>query len=73
MAFGVVKPEFEREHVHDLHLAEYLAWVPMLLLIIALGVYPHLLFRVTDDAVRGVTAGVAAEPAASITAAGANP
>jgi NADH-quinone oxidoreductase subunit M len=73
VAFGVVKPEFEREHIHDLHVPEYLAWVPMLLLIVALGVYPHLLFRVTDDAVRGVTSGVAAGPGPSITAAGANP
>src|SRR5205807_1513591 len=52
VAFGIVKPEFERAHVHDVHVPEYLAWVPMLLLIVALGVYPHLLFRVTDDAVQ---------------------
>src|SRR5213076_2332165 len=51
VAFGTVKPEFERAHVHDVHVPEYLAWVPMLLLIVALGVYPHLLFRMTDDAV----------------------
>ena len=70
VAFGVVKPEFEREHVHDVHVPEYLAWVPMLLLIVVLGVYPHLLFRVTDDAVQGVTVDVAANPADSITAAG---
>jgi NADH-quinone oxidoreductase subunit M len=72
VAFGTVKPEFEREHVHDIHLPEYVAWVPMLLLIVALGVYPHLLFRVTDDAVRGVTARVGA-PADPISAAGAHP
>ena len=70
VAFGTVRPEFEREHVHDVHVPEYLAWVPMLLLIVALGVYPHLLFRVTDDAVKGVTADVSAEPADTITAAG---
>jgi NADH-quinone oxidoreductase subunit M len=70
VAFGTVRPEFEREHVHDVHVPEYLAWVPMLLLIVALGVYPHLLFRVTDEAVKGVTADVPAEPAETITAAG---
>ena len=53
-----------------MHVPEYLAWVPMLLLIVALGVYPHLLFRVTDDAVKGVTADISAEPAETITAAG---
>jgi NADH:ubiquinone oxidoreductase subunit 4 (subunit M) len=37
---------------------EYLAWAPLLVLIVALGVYPHLLFHITDGAVRGVTAGI---------------
>src|SRR5205823_3561712 len=73
VAFGIVKPEFERAHVHDVHVPEYLAWVPMLLLIVALGVYPHLLFRMTDDAVQRVTADVPARPVGTITAAGAHP
>ncbi len=60
VAFGVVKPEFERAHVHDVHLPEYLAWAPLLVLILVLGVYPHLLFNVTDGAVQAVTDGVAA-------------
>jgi NADH:ubiquinone oxidoreductase subunit 4 (subunit M) len=30
---------------------EYLAWVPMLLLIAAIGVYPNLVFSVSDAAV----------------------
>jgi NADH-quinone oxidoreductase subunit M len=70
VAFGTVKPDFERKHVHDVHVPEYLAWVPMLLLIIALGVYPNLLFGVTDEAVQTVTTDVPAEPADTITAAG---
>ncbi len=37
--------------IHDMHLTDYLAWAPMLLLIVALGVYPNLIFRVTDGAV----------------------
>jgi NADH-quinone oxidoreductase subunit M len=73
VAFGLVKPEFERAHVHDMHVPEYLAWVPMLLLIVALGVYPHLLFRVTDDAVRHVTSAVPTASGQSITATGAGP
>jgi NADH-quinone oxidoreductase subunit M len=55
-AFGVPKEEFADAHIHDVHMPEWLAWVPMLLLIVALGVYPHLLFRVTDGAVHSVTA-----------------
>ena len=60
VAFGVVKTEFEDTHVHDVHLPEWVAWLPLLLLIVALGVYPHLLFRITDGAVHAVTHGVAA-------------
>ncbi len=56
VAMGVVKPEFAEEHVHDVHVPEWLAWGPLLILIVALGVYPHLLFRVTDGAVHTVTA-----------------
>jgi NADH-quinone oxidoreductase subunit M len=51
VAFGTVKPEFEHAHIHDLHVPEWLAWTPMLLLIVALGVYPNLIFRVTDGTV----------------------
>ena len=47
-AFGTPKPEFAEEEVHDVHLTEWLAWTPLLVLILVLGVYPNLLFRVTD-------------------------
>src|SRR5438309_1359940 len=47
-AFGVVMPEFEREHVHDVHVPEWIAWVPMLVLIVVLGIYPQLVFKMTD-------------------------
>ena len=56
--FGVVKSEFEHAHIHDLHVPEYLAWAPLLILIVALGVYPHLLFHITDGAVQVVTSGI---------------
>ncbi len=51
VAFGTPKEEFSGERIHDLHLTDYLAWAPMLLLIVVLGVYPNLIFRVTDGAV----------------------
>jgi NADH-quinone oxidoreductase subunit M len=50
-AFGTPKEEFADVHIHDIHVPEYIAWTPLLLLIVALGVYPNLLFRVTDGAV----------------------
>ncbi len=50
-AFGEPSEEFAHVHIHDVHVPEWLAWTPLLALIVALGVYPHLLFRVTDGAV----------------------
>ena len=55
-AFGTPKEEFAHEHIHDVHGPEWIAWTPLLILIVVLGVYPHLLFNVTTDAVDGVTA-----------------
>jgi len=51
VAFGTPKAEFEQAHIHDVHTSEWLAWTPLLALIVALGVYPNLLFDVTDGAV----------------------
>jgi len=51
VAFGTVREEFAEAHIHDLHLPEYLAWVPLLVGILVLGVYPHALFHMTDSAV----------------------
>jgi NADH-quinone oxidoreductase subunit M len=49
-AFGTPKDEFKDEHIHDVHLTEWMAWLPMLVPILVLGVYPHLIVRVTDPA-----------------------
>ncbi|GIU85689.1 MAG: NADH-quinone oxidoreductase subunit M [Acidimicrobiia bacterium] len=51
VAFGTPKPEFEHAHVHDVNAYEWTAWLPMLVLILVLGIFPNLLFGVTDDAV----------------------
>lgn len=47
-AFGTPKEEFADEHIHDVHTTEWLAWLPMLALILVLGVFPNLIFSVTD-------------------------
>ena len=54
VAFGKVNAEFEGAHIHDVHLSEWIAWAPMLALIVALGIYPDLLFSITDGAVGNV-------------------
>jgi NADH-quinone oxidoreductase subunit M len=68
-AFGVPKPEFEHAHIHDVHGPEWIAWVPMLLLIVFLGIYPHALFKTMDGAVTQATHGVPAAPAVTSAAA----
>jgi NADH-quinone oxidoreductase subunit M len=50
-AFGTPKAEFEKVEIHDLHWNEYVSWTPLLILIVVLGVYPGLLFGITDAAV----------------------
>jgi len=68
VAFGTVKPEFEKAHIHDVHLPEYIAWTPLLIGILLFGIFPHLLFDMIDPAVSAVTAGVDALGGATATA-----
>jgi NADH-quinone oxidoreductase subunit M len=49
-AFGEPKEEFADTEIADVTTAEWIAWVPLLVLILVLGVYPHLIFQVTDPA-----------------------
>ncbi|MCZ7529414.1 MAG: NADH-quinone oxidoreductase subunit M [Acidimicrobiia bacterium] len=56
VAMGKVKPEFEQTDVHDINTAEWIAWSPILLFVLALGVYPDIIFGVTNDAVAQLTA-----------------
>jgi NADH-quinone oxidoreductase subunit M len=58
VAFGTPKPEFEHAHIHDVTVFEWVSWTPILLLIVALGVYPNMLFRVTDGAVVHTTTAI---------------
>ncbi|MEW6154811.1 MAG: NADH-quinone oxidoreductase subunit M [Actinomycetota bacterium] len=58
VAFGTVKTEFEAEHIHDVHGPEWIAWTPILVLILVFGIFPGLIFDITDGAVQLVTRGV---------------
>jgi NADH-quinone oxidoreductase subunit M len=51
VAFGTPTEEFEKAHIHDMHVSDYIAWAPMIVFIVVLGVYPNLLFKITDTAV----------------------
>jgi NADH-quinone oxidoreductase subunit M len=58
-SFGVPTEEFEDETIPDVQVPEWIAWVPMLVLILVIGVYPNLVFRVTDDQLTSVAQMVA--------------
>ena len=53
VAFGMPKDEFKDAHIHDVNNFEWAAWTPILVLIVILGVFPGILFDVTDPAVSG--------------------
>jgi NADH-quinone oxidoreductase subunit M len=57
-AFGVPKEEWEGHEFHDVELPEWLAWAPLLVLIVVIGIFPNLVFHVTDPAVSSVLNGV---------------
>ncbi len=50
-SFGEPQEEWEGHVIADVQPSEWLAWTPFLVFIVVLGVYPNLLFSVTDDAV----------------------
>lgn len=51
---GVNSHDDERGGIHDVTVTEWIAWTPLLVLIVVLGVYPNLLFKVFDPAVSGM-------------------
>jgi NADH-quinone oxidoreductase subunit M len=59
VAFGTPTEEFADEPMPDVETPEWIAWVPMLVLILVLGVYPNLVFSITDDAVGPVAEALA--------------
>jgi NADH-quinone oxidoreductase subunit M len=50
-AFGTPKGG-HHEEIHDVSTREWVAWLPMLIAIVVLGVLPNLLFSVIDPAVQ---------------------
>ena len=52
VAFGNQTEEFaEDPNITDTTKHEWIAWAPLLALIVAIGIYPNLVFRITDGAV----------------------
>jgi NADH-quinone oxidoreductase subunit M len=51
---GTLPDKWNETAFRDILTVEWLAWLPLLLAIIVLGVFPRLVFGVTDEAVSGV-------------------
>jgi NADH-quinone oxidoreductase subunit M len=52
-----VMPERWREHsLGDMHGIEWLSWTPLLVLILALGLFPRVIFGISEEAVSGIMA-----------------
>jgi NADH-quinone oxidoreductase subunit M len=64
-AFGIPQDEWEGHHFHDVELPEWLAWVPLIALIVVIGLYPNFVFHVTDGAVQSALSGVQTVTAAA--------
>jgi NADH-quinone oxidoreductase subunit M len=58
-SFGVPTEEFEHDDIADVQVPEWIAWVPLLVLILVIGIYPNVVFRVTDDRLTSVAQMVA--------------
>jgi NADH-quinone oxidoreductase subunit M len=59
-AFGTPTEEFADEDIPDVTVPEWIAWVPMLALILAIGIFPNIVFGVTDDQMTSVADSIAA-------------
>jgi len=59
-AFGEPPKEFADHEIADVNRYEWIAWTPFLVGIVLFGIWPNLIFNVTDDVVTGITASVEA-------------
>ncbi len=64
-AFGEPTEEFAGHEIADVNRDEWIAWTPFLIGIVLFGIWPNLIFNVTDDVVSGITATVEAIAAGS--------
>jgi NADH-quinone oxidoreductase subunit M len=51
---GILPERWQEHSFRDMVSVEWVAWLPLLVLIVALGVFPRIVFGMSDDAVRGV-------------------
>jgi NADH-quinone oxidoreductase subunit M len=52
---GAAGNDDHHDDIHDVNVYEWIAWTPLLIAIVVLGVYPQLMFDVMDPAVEQLT------------------
>jgi NADH-quinone oxidoreductase subunit M len=57
-AFGTPNEEWEGHDFHDVETTEWLAWAPLLVGIVVIGLYPNFIFHITDGGVTQALHGV---------------
>jgi NADH-quinone oxidoreductase subunit M len=50
-AVGAAANDEHHDEIHDVNIYEWIAWTPLLIAIVVLGIYPQLMFQVMDPAV----------------------
>ncbi len=58
-AFGTPTDEFADDDIPDVSIPEWIAWTPMLVLILVIGIFPNIVFRVTDGEMTSVAQSIA--------------
>jgi NADH-quinone oxidoreductase subunit M len=58
-AFGTPTDEFADEEIPDVTIPEWIAWTPMLALILIIGIFPNLVFRVSNGEMTSVAQSIA--------------
>jgi NADH-quinone oxidoreductase subunit M len=54
VTFGLVEDRWRDQPMRDVLATDLLAWVPLTVLAVAIGVWPRLVLGVSDAAVRGL-------------------
>jgi NADH-quinone oxidoreductase subunit M len=59
VAFGVPKEEYAEAEISDTTVPEWIAWTPLVVLALVIGIYPNIVFRVTDGQMTAVAQALA--------------
>jgi NADH-quinone oxidoreductase subunit M len=59
VAFGTPKEEFAEAAIPDTTIPEFVAWLPLVVLALVIGIYPNLVFHVTDGQMTSVAQALA--------------